>query len=288
MTDIVVPPHWTRLGEEELGGTILVIGSSDTGKSTLARFLYRQLCQRDGQAAYLDTDVGQSTLGMPTTLSLGLSSGPGDDRFPPTGSQVSYFVGATTPRGHMLPTVVGAFRLQQKALAQGAKVIVVDTTGLVDEAQGGKALKQYKIELLRPGIIVALQRGRELEPLLWPLRREGQIRCVELPVSPHVVERSREARIARRRERLSAHFRGAQPRLIWLRQTPAYDLDRLAIGAFLAFQDAEGFALALGVVEEIDRLGGSIVVRTPTPDLQGVTSVRFGVARWDLVSQREI
>ena len=266
----------------------MVIGASDTGKSTLARYLFQQLCRRGCRAAYLDADVGQSTLGLPTTLNVALAAGPGDDRFPPQGAGASFFVGATTPHGHLLPTVIGAYRLQQKALALGAEAIVVDTTGLVDKAQGGKALKQWKIELLAPSVVVALLRGRELEPILWPLRRDRRVRSVELPVSPYVVERPREARIARRRERLSQYLAGARPRLLNLRQMAIYDLERLALGALLAFQEVEGFALGLGVVEQADHLGGTAVVQTPLPSLAEVASVRFGAARWDLVNQREL
>src|SRR5512136_2194612 len=109
----------------------MVIGASDTGKSTLVRYLFQELCRADLKVAYLDGDVGQSTLGLPTTMTAALSSGPDDERFGPHGLQVTYFVGSTTPRGHMLPVVVGAYRLQQKALALGAEVVVVDTTGLV-------------------------------------------------------------------------------------------------------------------------------------------------------------
>jgi polynucleotide 5'-hydroxyl-kinase GRC3/NOL9 len=183
--------------------------------------------------------------------------------------------------------VIGAFRLQQRALALGAEAIVVDTTGLVDKAHGGKALKQWKIELLGPGLVLGLQRSRELEPILWPLRHDGRVRCVELPVSPHVVARSREARIARRRRRLIRHFEKAQPRQLVLRQMAVYDLERLATGALLAFQDADGFALDLGVVEQADRLAGTVIARTPLADLEGVASVRFGAHRWDPATQRE-
>jgi polynucleotide 5'-hydroxyl-kinase GRC3/NOL9 len=265
----------------------MVIGASDTGKSTFARYLYTDLARRGCRAAYLDTDVGQSTLGVPTTLNLALSSEPGDDRFPPKGARATYFVGSITPRGHFLPTVVGTYRLKQRALAFGAEVIVVDTTGLVDEAQGGKALKQWKIELLEPGVVIGLQRARELEPILWPLRRDGRVRCVELPVSPFAMERSREVRIISRRDRLARYFEGAQPRQLTLRQAAIYDLEWLAAGALLAFQDAAGFALGLGVVEEADRLGGTMIVRTPLPGLDGVASVRLGTARWDLSNKRE-
>jgi polynucleotide 5'-hydroxyl-kinase GRC3/NOL9 len=266
----------------------MVLGASDTGKSTLARYLYQELCRQGHRAAYLDADVGQSSLGMPTTQNLALATEAGDERFPPRGTRASYFVGSTTPRGHMLPVVVGAYRLQQRAVALGAGTIVVDTTGLVDKVQGGKALKQWKIELLAPSVVIGLQRGRELEPILWPLRREGRVRCVEMPVSPHVVERSRDERIGRRQERLARYFEAARPRLVPLRQMAAYDLERLAAGAILAFQDAEGFALGLGVVEEADRLGGTVLVRTPLSGLEGVASVRFGTIHWDLANRREI
>ncbi len=269
-------------------GTVMVVGASDTGKSTLARYLFQDLCRRGLRAAYLDADVGQSTLGVPTTMTVALASTPGDDRFPPQGPRAAYFIGATTPRGHMLPTVIGAYRLQRKAQALGAEAIVVDTTGLVDPVEGGKALKQWKIELLAPSVVIGLQRRRELEPILWPLRRDGRVRCIELAVSPHAVERPREVRIARRRERLASYFEAAWPQLLEFKRLAVYDLERLAVGALLAFQDAEGFTLGLGVVEETDRLGGTAIVRTPLPGLDGVCSVRFGAARWDLTNRREI
>lgn len=267
---------------------MMIVGASDTGKSTLARYLFQELCRRGLHAGYLDTDVGQSTLGLPTTLTLALATGRGDDRFPPQGARVTYFVGATTPRGHMLPTVIGTYRLQQKASTLGAEAIVLDTTGLVDRSQGGKALKQWKIELLAPGVVIGLQRGRELETILWPLRGDGRVRCVELSVSPHVVKRSREVRITRRRERLARYFENAQPRLVELHKMAIYNLERLTGGALLAFQDAEGFALGLGVVEEADHLGGTVIARTPLSNLEGVASVRLGKTHWDWTNRQEL
>ena len=266
----------------------MVIGASDTGKSTLARYLFQELCRSGLKVAYLDGDVGQSTLGLPTTMSVALSSKPGDERFSPHGPQVAYFVGSTTPRGHMLPVVVGAHRLQQKALAWGAEVVVVDTTGLVDPAEGGQALKQWKIELLAPSMVIGLQRGRELEPILWPLRREARLQVVEWRVSPHVVERGREARIARRQARLADYFQRARQCVVSLCQIAVYELERLAAGALVAFQDAEGMALGLGVVEQADRLEKTLIVRTPLPGLEGVASLRFGTTRWDVANQREL
>jgi len=285
--DIVIPSQWAHLDVSSLHGTLMVIGAADSGKSTLARYLFQELCRAGRHAAYLDGDMGQSTLGLPTTMTVALSSGPGDERFSPVGSRATYFVGSTTPRGHMLPVVVGAYRLQQKALALGAEVVVVDTTGLVEPAEGGRALKQWKIELLAPSVVIGLQRGQELEPILWPLRHEARLQVMEWRISPHVVERSREARIARRRAQLADYFRRARPCVVSLRHTSVYDLDRLTASALVALQDAEGFTLELGVVEKVDRLEKTMIVRKPLPGLDGVTSLRFGAVRWDIANQRE-
>ena len=277
-----------HLGAEDLFGTVVVIGAPDSGKSTLAAYLYQELCLRGLCVAYLDADVGQSTLGLPTTLNLALTHEPGAPCFPPQGARAAYFVGAVTPCGHMLPTVIGTHRLQQKAMELGAQVIVVDTTGLVDRRQGGKALKQWKIELLAPCVVIALQRRRELEPILWPLRRDERVRCVELSISPYVVARSREVRIARRQQRLADYFSGAQSRMVALDRVAVYDLERLASGALLALQNDEGLTLGLGVVEDASRPKGKIRVHTPLTSLEEVKSVRFGTVRWDLASQREV
>jgi polynucleotide 5'-hydroxyl-kinase GRC3/NOL9 len=288
VNEIQTSPAWERLGDQDLRGTILIIGDSDTGKSTLARYLFQRLAQRGHLAAYLDLDMGQSSLGLPTTLNLGLAAGAGDDVFPPRGKRLAFFVGATSPRGHMLPAVVGAYRLREEGRRLGADIVVVDTTGLVDRAQGGRALKQWKIELLAPSLVVGLQGYRELEPILWPLRRDGRVRTVELPVSPHVRQRSREARIAHRRERLMAYFRRGRRHEVNLKTVAAYDLERLAHGTLLAFQDAEGFVLELGVVLEAGRPAGWAVVHSPLNDLDHAASLRLGTLRWDLGGRREL
>jgi len=288
VSELIVPPQWDVLNGETLRGTILVLGASDTGKSTLARYLFQEIARRGLRPAYLDSDMGQSTLGLPSTLNLGLAPGAGAEGFPPGGPRASFFVGAITPRGHMLPTVVGCKRLQDKALALGAQAIVVDTNGMVDRAQGGKALKEWKIELLAPALVIALQRGSELEPILWPLRRAGRLRLLELRVSPRAVERSREQRIARRQERLAAYFRQARPHLLAMGKMAVYELEYLAPGALLALQDAEGLCLGLGIVEGADRQAGSVTLHSPLPGLDRVTSVRFGPVRWDLAREREL
>ena len=96
---------------------------------------------------------------------------------------------------HMLQLVVGAARLIGAAQSAGAQVVVYDTCGLVEPGLGGLALKQAKLDLLRPVQVYALQRTDELlEPLLIPLERRGGVQVQRLRPSAAVVPRDQVTR----------------------------------------------------------------------------------------------
>ena len=120
-----IPQQWQALNKEDFCGTVLVVGGSDTGKSTLVRWLVQRL-GRDQRVAWLDADPGQSTLGLPTTLNLAIAD---TTQNPEPRLSCSFFVGATSPKGHMLPLLSGLQRLREKCHAAGAATLIVDTTG---------------------------------------------------------------------------------------------------------------------------------------------------------------
>lgn len=284
---IHIPPEWQRIAPASLKGTIMVIGKSDTGKTTLARYLFQQLCHYY-KVGFLDCDVGQSTLGLPTTMTLALSGIAGEPNSPSQGKAFSYFIGSTSPRGHMLPIVVGARKLQAKAQEAGAEAIIVDTTGLVDRTAGGGALKHWKIELLQPSTLVSLARGSELEHILWPWRRDRRVRVHELRVSRHVQERDRETRIHYREKRFRNYFEQAGTLEVPIRSTVVFGIEEISQGRVLAFQDEGGFTLALGVAQEFERSSQTLTVRTPLTSMEGVSSIRFGTLRLDPATGREL
>ena len=284
MLEIHVPPEWQRLHPQRMSGTVVVIGQSDSGKTTLVRWLVEELCRYHERVAWLDGDIGQSTLGVPTTMNLALLTAPPGET--PPAPDVSFFVGATSPRGHMLPAVVGAFRLQERARQWGAQVIVVDTTGLVAQNQGGGALKLWKIALLRPRLVIALQRYGELAHILTPLLREPAMRVIVLPVAAQVNRKAVEHRIERRRQRFQAYFARAVEREVPFTRLPVYDLERAAPQRLLAFQDRDGFVLGLGVITEMTPQ--VMRVRTPLEELSRVASLRIGSVRLDPETGREL
>jgi polynucleotide 5'-hydroxyl-kinase GRC3/NOL9 len=283
---IEIPPAWERITLSALGGTLLVVGAPDTGKSTFARYLYRRLFAHHERVAFVDGDVGQATLGPPTTMTLALGQ-PDDDAFPPAGPRFRAFVGDVSPRRHMLPTLVGAHRLVQKARAEGATAIVFDTTGLVDPAYGGGELKRAKVELLRPTVVVGIQRGIELEHLLVPLRRSRRTRVVDLPASRSARRREVPDRQEHRAARFGRYFAEARSlEVAWHRlavfPAPAFTMRRL-----VALESGEGFALALGIVAAGDLARGTVTLCTPLASVAGVDAIRLGDLALDPRTFRE-
>jgi polynucleotide 5'-hydroxyl-kinase GRC3/NOL9 len=136
----------------------------------------------------IDADIGQKDIGPPACITSGFPGATaGND---PAGAAALYFVGGVNPFGRFLRMVVGAGRLTDSA---DASFKIVDTTGLVNGPGG--ALKDSKIEALRPHVIVAIQRSSELELLLNAHRNR---RILRIPVSAKATARTRdERRLAR-------------------------------------------------------------------------------------------
>lgn len=126
-TDFTVPAEWQELNRKALSGTVLLVGATDTGKSTLARWLLEQARSRGRTAAWLDGNLGQSSLGLPGTLNLVTVIGESSAQL----HRAAFFVGSSSPRGHMLQVLTGLRRLRDEARSRGADSVFIDTSGLV-------------------------------------------------------------------------------------------------------------------------------------------------------------
>jgi polynucleotide 5'-hydroxyl-kinase GRC3/NOL9 len=65
-------PDWESLYKELVRGkgAALIMGMTDTGKSTLLRYLIERLIAEGVEASLVDSDIGQSSLGLPGTVSM--------------------------------------------------------------------------------------------------------------------------------------------------------------------------------------------------------------------------
>ena len=82
--------------EKELA---ILIWATDTGKSTLAKFLIFNLCQVGLKVALVDVDIGQSFLGPPSTIGFSIFKSDPDWEVVLSPPEI-FFVGSTTPEGH--------------------------------------------------------------------------------------------------------------------------------------------------------------------------------------------
>jgi len=183
-----------------------VLGDVDSGKSTFCAILASFQFQAGKRVAVVDADIGQSDIGPPAAVSMGIVPGP-IERLEDVPTSAIDFVGATSPAGHLLQTAASAALITRKASAQ-ADLVIVDTTGMI---RGGpaRALKAAKAALLSPDWLVALHREEELEPILSPYRLSKRPRTLRIPVSRAVTQKTFDERRQRRQRKFAEYFRGS-------------------------------------------------------------------------------
>ncbi|RMD93295.1 MAG: hypothetical protein D6813_04355, partial [Calditrichaeota bacterium] len=204
-------PEWQELSQKIASkpGLTLLIGASDSGKTTLAKYLLKSWTEKGLKVAFVDCDMGQSTLGPPGTMGMRLfdQSYREHELLKYTRDLTLYFIGSFSPVGHLLQTLTGVNILVRKAQQLHPDIILVDTTGLVFGGVG-EHLKYRKVELLRPNYVVLIQKSDELEHFNHFLSRSGAT-LYRLKAAEEANRRSPETRRQYRIERLKDYFYNA-------------------------------------------------------------------------------
>jgi polynucleotide 5'-hydroxyl-kinase GRC3/NOL9 len=261
--------------------TVLLVGGLDSGKSTLARSMLRAALAAGRPGAFLDADLGQTCVGPPATVGLKHVRSAEDlepDRL--ASADALAFVGSTSPQGHALPLVTGTARMLARARSEGAEFVAIDTSGMVSGIHG-QLLKYHKIEMCLPDLVVGLQRGEELQPLLGIVQRFFETDVVALGIHPDVVPTSVEQRAEHREAMMRRHFAEplsrfrVKPTVFMPALPPMFDLahlDRLLVG----LSDGAGSSLGLGYLEH---LADERALRLITPVADAPKALRLGSVR---------
>jgi polynucleotide 5'-hydroxyl-kinase GRC3/NOL9 len=244
----------------------LVIGATDTGKTTLVTSLAVALAAAGHAVGVVDADLGQSDVGPPTTVGLGRVRRP-VERLADVEVVELAFLGVTSPARCMRETAEATARLARRALESGCDRVIVDTSGLV-QGPFGLALKRQKIDRVAPDVLVALQRRDECEPILRALAGRSRPVVVRLPAAP-TRRRSAAARSLARRRALDAYLAGAMPVTLDLTRVaarPAPSTRALAViaveGALVGLDAEDGRTLGLGWVTALDVATARLTVGT--------------------------
>ncbi len=250
----------SRLVEQVLDdpGTVILLGSMDSGKTTFARALLAGAVERGIPAAYLDTDVGRTTVGPPTTIGLKHvleTKHLTDDEL--ARADGLYFVGWVSAQFHLLPLIAGTAKLMNVAREAGAELIVVDTSSLISGVYG-QILKYHKLEVTRPDYVIGFERGEELGAH---------------PTSAY-------DRAETRRARFAAYFSGSlhrwrvKPAVLMPSLPPEADLASLA-GLLVGMEDGKGSCVGIGYLELAEDGG----LRMISAVSEGARALRLGSTR---------
>jgi len=299
--EISAPKEWFGLLDvlEEEKGLAILLGATDTGKSTLAKFLISHLCQQGLKVGLVDADIGQSFLGPPATIGFSVFRSHPDWEVILSAPEI-FFVGSTTPEGHFPIHLKGVKRMVDKASSYGPDVILVDTTGFV-LGEAGRELKRRKIDLVRPRFILALQKNEELEPILGQYQGGLSYKIYRLPLSEQSRAKSIEERRTNRTNKFRDYFKystvqelpiegvqiegevldpdGAPLPLDW-----ALRMNSLLVG----LKDENGDTMALGLIKNYSEERKVLRVFTPLREIQRVKTVQLSSLRLVLLYEDEI
>jgi polynucleotide 5'-hydroxyl-kinase GRC3/NOL9 len=270
-------PEWEKLLSElkKHSGTALFLGATDSGKSTLVKYLARRLVAEAIRVSVIDSDVGQSSLGLPGTMSMKVFSREKDvEQY--TFQKMS-FVGTTNP-AKRIPLMIAATKKMVDAGREKADIILVDTTGLIS-GEIGRAVKVGKIRAIEPKDVIALQRHDELEHILR-LIEHGVIH--RIGVSVMAKSRDRENRLRYRQKKFFDYFDEKSISDFVLHEHDARFLDNgksfslkrcdFKPGTIIGLNHDDE-TMALGVLVEITE--ESITFKSPIHSLKGVNQVLF-------------
>lgn len=274
---------YASLRERVIGerGVVMVMGAANTGKTTMARLLLRDALDAGRSVAFVDSDVAVSTVGAPACVGLRWVRSPAD--LDDLGrADALRFVGSTQPQGVVLPHVVATALLVEQA-RQGADFIVLDTSSVVSGVVG-QTLTYHIVELCDPALIIAMQRGEELEPSIGMLRRFLGVRIAKseppegLRVGGPLEQRARRLEAFRREFEPDLHRWRVHSSVFAPTLPEAFDLSRLE-GMLVGVQDETGSCLGLGALEHADG-----VIRVATRYGEKMRGLRLGSMRIDLAT----
>ena len=245
-----MPESWSAAAEalQNLDrGRVLVVGSTDTGKSTFCTFLVNRSLKVRPEIAVIDADIGQSDLGPPGSVGLSTISSP---LIALENARVDamVFVGETSPSPITEKVIESIAKLASRVPTDTP--VIINTDGWVVD---GEAVT-FKVKMageLRPDLVIALAEGRELDAMLDAIT----VPAIKIQVPKYIKARGREERRRLREYGYRRYLRGAIHKNFSLEKIKVDGL--LAAGCeggeILGFLDNDGFLLGIGILESLIR-----------------------------------
>ena len=258
---------------------IMILGGIDVGKTFLIENIAEFLS--DGiDIGIVDIDMGQSRIGPPTTIGWGIVRD-GFKDWEDIEVIDMFFVGDTSPFKNLLPTITGAEYITGKAKLDTEKILI-DTTGLVLGVIG-RILKWNLIEIIRPDIIITLERENELDHLLKVYKNTKSFKIFRLPSPRGAKIKSQLSRNNYRKKMFREYFKNSKivnlsSENISVRCYNGIDLEGISTlkNRVVSLRNFNEEDLALGIISEYDNKNGMFSIITPKESLDDIRSMIIG------------
>jgi len=241
------------------GGSIMVIGDTNTGKTTLCQFLIKMASGM--KRGFLDFDIGQSTY-LPGTLNAYYE-------WKEKSESAHYFVGSISPSGVIPEVLRGVFQLKKWLLERDVDFIAIDTTGYINTPEA-ISLKESKIKILSPDLIIVLAWGDILPVIKETILTFTKNFLIATP-SSKVKARGPEERRRYREALFRLYFENAVIRQLDVPLHSDGRNENFSKGRLTGLLDGCGFMLSSGIISSFER--GKVEILTPYS--QDMTKIKF-------------
>ncbi len=217
---------------------VIILGTTDTGKSYFAFKFLKDLKKEGLSFGYLNSDVGQSQIGVPCVLSSDFFK---KRIFKKMNPQIKIFFGDITPSSNIEWFLFCFLKLYKKS-KKIMKNLIIDTTGFLKPKQA-KILKLLKVNILEECYVICIGSKEEFKFL----GNTGE--KFFLFAHPQVKKKDIKKREDFRNTRFKKYFK--EVKKIQLRCKGSKK--ELQKGRLIGFQDLEGFLKYLGIIDKVNK-----------------------------------
>ncbi|XP_072961750.1 protein CLP1 homolog [Typha angustifolia] len=196
------------------GPRVIVVGPTDSGKSTLCRMLLSWACKQSWKPTFVDLDIGQGSITLPGCIAATPVEMPIDAvEGIPLEMPLVYFFGHTTPSSHgelykvltkeLAQTLERQFSGNAESRAAG---MVINTMGWVEGL--GYELLLHAIDTFKANVVLVLGQEKLCSVLKDVLKSKSNVDVVKLHKSGGVVLRNQKVRQKSRSCKIKEYFYG--------------------------------------------------------------------------------
>ena len=202
-----IPSDWAGLKvdiQPVLKNRILVLGASDSGKTTLIKYLFYNLPKKNQTIGILDLDVGQNSIGLPGTINLASLTNVSETLT----LKSSAFFGHVSPAGNSQTYIQAVNVFYKKVEKFNFNWLLVDTLGYIQTPEALEIQKRV-IRIINPQVVILLgKEGKELEKKLF--MRTVRFLQITSAIEGIKKEKKPELRRNKRKERFDKYFENSK------------------------------------------------------------------------------